>query len=125
MADARTVAVYLCLAFVWLKQSLRGKRHLNPLTELKNTVVCDFYLHEASHMRHPLITKQSSIAEDCFPAQSLGKSLSQLFIFPLVVSRFLLGGPHFIDQKIGIGRGKEERRVGKRGERCGLQPAIP
>ena len=68
--DARTVGVYLCLVFVWLKHSLRGKLHINLLPELKNTTVCDLYLHEASHTRHPLITKQNSIAEDCFTAQS-------------------------------------------------------
>lgn len=75
VVEVKTVGVYLCLAFVWLKHSLRGKLHLNPLTELKNTAVCDFYLHEASHMRHPLIIQQNSIAEDCFTARSLGKSL--------------------------------------------------
>lgn len=74
--DMRTVGVYLRLASVWLKHSLRGTLHTNPLTELKNTAVCDSYLHEASHTRQPLITKQNSEAQDCFTAQSHGKSLS-------------------------------------------------
>lgn len=94
VVDVRTVGVYLCLAFVWLKHSLRGKLHINPLTELKNTTVCDFYLHEASHMRHPLITKQNSIAEDCFAAaQSWEITVVVVHIPSGLCFAFSLGAP--------------------------------
>lgn len=61
----RASGIYLCLEFVWLKQSLYRKllAQCEPIYKIKNIVNFNFTFTELPTRDFPLITKQISISK--------------------------------------------------------------